>query len=106
MPNILVKLLVSINRRESLESGAENVNLAIKYRQLYPQVVCGVDLSGDPTSKEFGDFRSMLTIARENGLKLALHCGEIDNENEISEMLTFGMDRLGHGIFVRGKTML
>lgn len=103
VPNILVKLIVSINRRESLESGAENVDLAIKYRKSYPHIICGVDLSGDPTCKDFGDFRSMLTSARENGLKLALHCGEIDNENEISEMLTFGMDRLGHGIFVKGK---
>lgn len=101
-PSILVKLLVSICRHESEASGEQNVALAIKYHRLHPSIVCGVDLSGNPASKNFSDFRAMLTLARNAGLKLALHCGETNNELEISEMLTFGMDRLGHGIFIAG----
>lgn len=97
-----MKLLVSVCRHESEASGEQNVALAIKYNRLHPDIVCGVDLSGNPASKNFSDFRAMLAQARNAGLKLALHCGETDNELEISEMLAFGMDRLGHGIFITG----
>lgn len=102
LPSILVKFIVSINRRESIESAEENVSLAIKYAKLHPNVVCGVDLSGDPSSKKFPDFEPILAKARANGLKLALHCGEIEDQDEISAMLKFGMNRLGHGTFIKG----
>lgn len=98
----MVKLLVSICRHESEASGVENVTLAVKYHRLYPNIVCGVDLSGNPVRGNFSDFRAMLARARDAGLKLALHCGETENELEVSEMLAFGMDRLGHGIFING----
>ncbi|XP_031617951.1 adenosine deaminase-like protein [Contarinia nasturtii] len=102
LPSIMVKLIVSINRRESIESAEENGALALKYAKLYPDIVCGVDLSGDPACKEFSDFEPILNKARENGLKLALHCGEIENQVEISSMLKFGMNRLGHGTYIKG----
>lgn len=101
-PDILVKLIVSINRRESLEASMQNVDLAIKYAKLYPNIICGVDLSGDPAHKTFTDFIPALQKAKEYGLKLALHCGEIENQSEIADMLKFGMDRLGHGTYING----
>lgn len=106
LPNILVKLIVSINRRESLESSMENVDLAIKYAKLHPNVICGVDLSGDPTQKTFNDFMPMLEKAKEHGFKLALHCGEVDDQTEIMDMLNFGMDRLGHGTYINGNVQI
>lgn len=102
LPSIMVKYIVSINRQQSIESAQENCLLAIKYAKLYPDVVCGVDLSGDPVAKTFSDFQMILTEARVNGLKLALHCGEIDNQDEINTMLKFGMNRIGHGTFIKG----
>lgn len=99
----MVKLIVSINRRESFESGEENVNLAVKYHKIHPDIVVGVDLSGEPTCKAFSEFKSILEIARANDLKLALHCGEVDNQVDIADMLEFGMNRLGHGTFVTGE---
>lgn len=101
-PNILVKLIVSVNRRECIESGEENIYLAIKYAKLYPNIVCGVDLSGDPACKSFDNFHNIFNIAKNHGLNLALHCGEIENENEIHTMLEFGMNRLGHGTHIKG----
>lgn len=101
-PTTLAKLIVSINRREIIESAKENVELAIKYAKLYPNIICGVDLSGDPTSKHFADFEPILLRAKNDGLKLALHCGEIDNPEEITAMLKFGMHRLGHGTCING----
>lgn len=101
-PGTLVKLIVSINRRECVAASMENVDLAIKYAKLYPNIVCGIDLSGDPAHKTFADFMPLLKKAKEHGLKLALHCGEIDNQSEITAMLNFGMDRLGHGTYISG----
>lgn len=101
-PDILVKLIVSVNRREPLQASMENIDLAIKYAKLYPNIVRGVDLSGDPAHKTFVDFVPLLQKAKEHGLKLALHCGEIDNQSEIADMLQFGMDRLGHGTYING----
>lgn len=102
LPNILVKLIISIRRSESIESAAENVSIAIKHHKLHPDIVCGVDLSGDPTCKSFEDFRNQITKAKEAGLKLALHCGEVHNDSEIKSMLEYGMDRLGHGNLITG----
>lgn len=102
-PTILVKLIISINRREDIRSAAENINLLLKYHKSHPAIVCGVDLSGDPALKTFGDFKHLLAQIKDARIKLALHCGEIENDNEIKEMLDFGFDRLGHGTFVRGE---
>lgn len=101
-PDTLVKLILSINRREPVAASMENVDLAIKYAKLYPSIVCGVDLSGDPAQQQFNDFMPLLQKAKEHGLKLALHCGEIDNQAEITAMLNFGMNRLGHGTYING----
>lgn len=101
----MVKLIVSINRRESIDSAEENVNLAINYAKQYPGIVCGVDLSGDPACKAFADFEPALKAAKDSEkLKLALHCGEIDKQDEITAMLEFGMHRLGHGTFITGSS--
>lgn len=103
LPSIMAKLIVSINRSESIESAVENIALAVKYAKLHPNIICGVDLSGVPTSKTFEDFEPALRSAKQAGLKLALHCGEVDNPAEIKAMLEFGMHRLGHGTFVTGN---
>lgn len=107
LPSINVKLIISLNRRESIESAEENVNLAIEYSKSHPTIICGVDLSGDPACKIFSDFEALLTKARNSGLKLALHCGEVENrEDEIGTMLKFGMNRLGHGTFIKGILLI
>lgn len=99
-----MKLLVSINRREGRLAAEENLALLLKYAQLNSDIVKGMDLSGDPKFGAFSDYRDLLDTARQSGLKLALHCGEIDNEEEIAEMLAFGMSRLGHGTCINGES--
>lgn len=101
-PQTQVKLILSFSRKESLSSAKENLSLVLKYKKKHPNIVRGVDLSGDPACGKFADWRDVLQESKANGLKLALHCGEIANEAEIAEMLEFGMDRLGHGTFITG----
>lgn len=101
-PNILVKLLPSIDRSQGLEAAEETFDLvldSLKHSE-FKDIIKGIDLSGNPKSGNFGDYKNLLSRAREAGLKLALHCGEVDNPTEIREMLEFGMDRCGHGTFI------
>ncbi|KAL7293673.1 hypothetical protein TKK_0012752 [Trichogramma kaykai] len=91
---IIVKLLVSINRKRAVREARENIQLAIEMSKEYNQIV-GIDLSGDPTK---GDaFIDLLNQARQANLKIAAHCAEVANENETIDILSFKPDRLGHG---------
>lgn len=74
-------------------------------RKKYPEIVVGIDLSGDPTKGKFADYKEIFTKARAEGFRLALHCAEVKNEEEILEMLTFMTtdDRIGHGTYIDGE---
>lgn len=101
-PQILVKLLPSIDRAKGISIAKKNINVIIEMKNEHPDIICGIDFSGSPMDGDFTGFKPVLEKARENELKLALHCGEVENPIEISEMLQFGMDRLGHGTFIKG----
>ncbi|XP_070150403.1 N6-Methyl-AMP deaminase [Polyergus mexicanus] len=93
-PQILVKLLISINRKQGYESARENINLTIEFMKKYPEYIVGIDLSGDPTVSY--SFLELLEMSRKAGLKIAAHCAEVPNEMEIDDILKFKPNRLGH----------
>ncbi|XP_059611153.1 adenosine deaminase-like protein [Phlebotomus argentipes] len=100
-PGILVKLIPSIDRSKGVAVAEETVLLAVKMKEKYPDLIVGIDLSGNPENTEFRDFQGVLEKARNSGLKLALHCAETTGTvAENLEMLQFGMDRIGHGTFM------
>ncbi|XP_023217506.1 adenosine deaminase-like protein A [Centruroides sculpturatus] len=73
-PNISVKVLLSIDRRNSLSEAYETAKLAEKYMHLTDNDVVGVDLSGDP---------------------------QIPGKNKETEiLLSLPPDRIGHGTFL------
>ncbi|KAJ8761891.1 hypothetical protein K2173_005602 [Erythroxylum novogranatense] len=90
---IYVRLLLSIDRRETTESAIETVKLAMDMRDFG---VVGIDLSGNPIVGEWITFLPALKFAREQGLYVTLHCGEVPNHEEIQAMLDFLPHRLGH----------
>ncbi|WCJ20249.1 adenosine/AMP deaminase family protein [Euphorbia peplus] len=90
---IHVRLLLSIDRRESTEAAMETVKLALELRDLG---VVGIDLSGNPVIGEWKTFFPALKFAREQGLYITLHCGEVPNHEEIQMMLDFLPQRIGH----------
>ncbi|CAK9878552.1 unnamed protein product [Sphagnum jensenii] len=92
---IYVRLILSIDRRETTEAAIETVRLAFDMRQEGCEIV-GIDLSGDPAIGEWKTFLPALTLAREMGLPLALHCGEVHNPEEVKSILDFHPERLGH----------
>ncbi|XP_011696540.1 PREDICTED: adenosine deaminase-like protein [Wasmannia auropunctata] len=93
-PQILVKLLVSIDRKQGYESAQENINLAIQFMKKYPGYVVGIDLSGDPTAGD--SFLELLETSRKAGLRITAHCAEVPNEVETNNIIKFKPDRLGH----------
>ncbi|XP_016960076.1 adenosine deaminase-like protein [Drosophila biarmipes] len=105
-PQILVKLLPSINRAEPVAVAEETVSLAVELAQSHPGLILGIDLSGNPARGSFSEFAPILAKAREKGLKLAIHCAEIDNPAEVKEMLQFGMSRCGHGTFLTPEDII
>ncbi|XP_054746126.1 adenosine deaminase-like protein [Anastrepha obliqua] len=98
--NIHVCLLPSIDRGQSVAEADDTVNIALQLRNTHKDIITGIDFSGNPKLGEFEKFMPVLEKARQNKLKLALHCAEIDNPLEIEKMIQFGMDRCGHGTFL------
>eukprot|EP00698_Gefionella_okellyi_P001169 TRINITY_DN11081_c0_g1_i1.p1 TRINITY_DN11081_c0_g1~~TRINITY_DN11081_c0_g1_i1.p1 ORF type:complete len:355 (+),score=62.98 TRINITY_DN11081_c0_g1_i1:31-1065(+) len=92
--NIMVKLLLSINRAWNAEQAMTSATLAVKYKD---QGVVGMDLSGNPAVGTLDTFMPALMYARENGLKLAIHFAEVPNKDECTRILReLKPDRLGH----------
>ena len=100
LPNIKVRLLVSINRQSSLESCQESLNI-VKSMLPNPYIV-GIELSGDPRQGEFATFEEELKAFKtETGLKISLHCAETEQQvAEAQSMIDFKPDRLGHCTFL------
>ncbi|GMY36920.1 N6-mAMP deaminase [Fagus crenata] len=93
---IYVRLLLSIDRRESTAAAMETVKLALEMRDLG---VLGIDLSGNPIVGEWITYLPALEFARDNGLYITLHCGEVPNPKEIQAMLDFTPQRVGHACY-------
>lgn len=104
-PNIMVKYLPSINISYGAQEGAKNYQLFSDLRKNYPDIVVGIDLSGNAEKGKFSDFLDLFKKARFEGFRFAIHCAESMNENEILDKLEFmtGEDRIGHGTFISGK---
>lgn len=107
-------LIVSIDRSQPVECGMEHVNLAADLSKEHDCVV-GVDLGGNPLKSDFADFRTSFQMAKQLGLKITLHCGEVSiplAENGVDvdttsraytdakAILDFRPDRLGHALIL------
>ncbi|KAF5728595.1 adenosine/AMP deaminase family protein [Tripterygium wilfordii] len=93
---IYVRLLLSIDRRETTAAAMDTVKLALEMRRLG---VVGIDLSGNPNVGEWTTFLPALEFAQQQGLQVTLHCGEVPNRKEIQAMLDFLPQRIGHACF-------
>lgn len=54
---------------------------------------------------KFSDYKKIFEKARTEGFRIALHCAEVKNDDEIRDMLEFmtPLDRIGHGTFIDGS---
>ncbi|XP_013791167.1 adenosine deaminase-like protein [Limulus polyphemus] len=101
--DIIVKFLLSIDRRNPLAVAEETVHLAKEF-MLSSDAMVGIDLSGDPCAGDACSFIPVLSCAKNAGLKLALHLGEVPDKNaECRELLKLFPDRIGHGTFLHSS---
>ena len=91
-----VRLIVSMNRHESVELGDQFVDLAIERMD---RGIVAVDLAGLENRFPGAPFEPVFRKAREAGLAVTIHAGEWAGADSISEALDLlGATRLGHGV--------
>ena len=96
--DIQVKLIVSMNRHESLEIGHEAMKAAIDHKDLG---VVGLDLAGVEVGYPAHLFRDIFHEASEAGLGITIHAGEWEGPQSIWDAISsMKVDRIGHGIRV------
>ncbi|CAF1144344.1 unnamed protein product [Adineta steineri] len=92
---ICSRLILSIDRTQTLEQAMETLKLAEKYRTY----VVGLDLSGDPNIKSFERFLPVFNLAKDINLSTTIHIGELPDEeclNENNLIINYKPTRLGH----------
>jgi adenosine deaminase len=92
-------LILSIDRRNNLDTALEVVSLATKY---HSQGVVGIDLCGDPAQGDVAIFEPAFQQARAQGLKITIHFAEAPQctSEELWKLLSYQPDRIGHVINV------
>ena len=100
---IVVKFLLSIDRRK-IDEFEENVQLWWSLKDKYPQIMAGLDISGDPRVGNIADLIPRLLELRERGVKVTVHLSEIANEEETMSVLGYRPDRVGHCTFIHPAT--
>ncbi|KRT86312.1 hypothetical protein AMK59_1091, partial [Oryctes borbonicus] len=93
--NIVVKLLLCIDRRHEISISENALELIIEMKNKYPDIIKGIDLCGNPNVGIFD--AKLFAKARKNRLKLSLHGGEVKNDEEVREIFELKPERIGHG---------
>jgi adenosine deaminase len=92
---ICSRLILSIDRTQTLEQAMETLKLAENDRKY----IVGLDLSGDPSIKLFARFRPVFDLAKQMNLSTTIHIGELPDDeclNENDLILNYKPTRLGH----------
>lgn len=77
------------------------MEVATHAARLQPAGVVAFGMGGDELSAPASDFRAVYDFARQAGLHLVIHAGEIGGPDSILNALDFlGVERIGHGIAV------
>ncbi|KAI1435726.1 Metallo-dependent hydrolase [Xylaria sp. CBS 124048] len=97
-PSIQVRLILSVDRRNTLDEANEVVALATHFSD---RGVVAIDLCGDPTMGDVSLFTPAFEAARAAGLKITVHFAEAEasaGAAELETLLRWEPDRLGHVI--------
>ncbi len=93
--NIQVRLILSMNRHESIDIGKRVTEIAIAFKN---RGVVGLDLAGQEAEYSAKPFLMLFERAKEEGLGLTIHAGEWAGADNVREAVELGVDRIGHGI--------
>lgn len=99
-PTIHVRLILSMDRRNTLAEAEEVVRLCKKFM---PSGVVGIDLCGDPAQGDVSLFTPAVQAAKDAGLNVTIHFAEAEcsaSDAELDTIMSWYPDRLGHVIHV------
>jgi len=95
---ILVGLIVSINRHESIAQAQKVMEIALERRN---DGVVGVDLAGNEAQYPAAPFQELFSFAQQEGLRITVHAGEWGGADHVCQAIELlGAERIGHGIRV------
>lgn len=94
--NVQVRLLVSVNRHESVELAEQVAWLAA---DRIGKNIIGLDLAGNEAEFGASQFAAIFREARESGLHTTVHAGEWAGAHSVRQALEeLGAERIGHGV--------
>ena len=95
---IEIRYLIDVSRGFGVENALNNLDLTIKLRKKYPEVI-GIGLGGDENKGPAGEFVPVFKKAEDAGLKLVAHAGEVVGAQSIEDAVKLlNVSRIGHGI--------
>jgi adenosine deaminase len=93
---ILVRLIISINRHESTAQAEKVLEIALERKD---RGIVGIDLAGNEKEFSAKPFQDLFSIARQQGLSITIHAGEWGGAENVRQAIeSLGADRIGHGI--------
>ncbi|GAA5799403.1 hypothetical protein HPULCUR_004818 [Helicostylum pulchrum] len=96
--DIVVKFIISIDRRNTPEEAQEVVDLALDFQS---RGIVAIDLCGDVHTGSFENLRPAFEKAQANGFPVTLHFNEIrENMVEAPALLSICPNRLGHATYL------
>ena len=107
--DMTARLIISIDRSSSVRDAEDTMEIVESLiSKGENNIIVGIDFSGNPYHGLFGDFVHIMERARSIGLKLTVHVAEVpenqetpENESDISLVLSFKPERLGHALFLK-----
>lgn len=92
----IVKLIIDVSRSFGVENAMRNLDYVLETKN--PDII-GIGLGGNEVTGPAKEFESVFKKARENGLHVVAHAGEICPSDSIKDSINLlGAERIGHGI--------
>lgn len=93
---IRVKLILSVNRHESVEIAEQVLTAAL---DVNTGTIVAIDLAGRESDFSPGPFKPFFERARANGLAITVHAGEWAGPESVQSAIDFAApERIGHGV--------
>lgn len=88
-------ILCCMRGNDNEKENRETLEVAAKYKN---SGVCAVDLAGAEALFPTENYEELFSYAKELGLRFTIHAGEADGPDSVWKALSFGAERIGHGI--------
>lgn len=87
-------------------SEEQNFQMIKTARQFLGQGVCAADLAGAEAQYPMSLFMELFSKTKALGMPFTIHAGECGNVDNITDSIKAGAKRIGHGIAMRGNTVV